>query len=116
MAGPRWCRLDVDYFSNPKSARAGRDGRLLHLAAICYCASQETDGHITSEILPMLLRQAGVSKAAVARLVHVGLLVPVGDGFEVHDYLAMQDSRATIDLRRKKKAERMKKWRADHDV
>jgi hypothetical protein len=116
MAGPRWCKLDVDYFANPKSARAGRDGRLLHLAAICYCASQETDGHITAEIVPVLLRQAGVSKGAVARLVHVGLLVPVGDGFEVHDYLAMQDSRATIELRRKRKAERMKKWRADRDV
>jgi hypothetical protein len=116
MAGPRWCKLDVDYFTNPKSARAGRDGRLLHLAAICYCASQETDGHITTEIMPVLLRHAGVSKAAVTRLVRVGLLVPVDDGFQVHDYLAMQDSRAMIELRRKKKAERMKKWRADRDV
>lgn len=116
MAGPRWCRLDVDYFSNPKSARAGRDGRLLHLAAICYCASQETDGHITAEIVPVLLRQAGVSKAAVSRLVHVGLLVPVGDGFQVHDYLAMQDSRDIIELRRKNKRERMRNWRESRDV
>jgi len=66
--------------------------------------------------VPVLLRQAGVPKGAVTRLVHVGLLVPVGDGFQVHDYLAMQDSRAVIELRRKNKRERMRNWRENRDL
>jgi hypothetical protein len=114
MAGPRWVRLDVDYFTNPKMARAGKDGRALHMASICHAGGQLTDGHITTELVPSLCALAGVRPAAVGRLVAIGLWVPVSDGYLIHDYLAMQDSRLKVETKRKQAAERLAKWKADH--
>ena len=116
MAGTRWVRLDVEYFGNPKMARAGKDGRLLHLASMCHAGAHLTDGHVAAELVGPLCKLAGVRAATVDRLVKVGLWVPVDGGYLIHDYLAMQDSRATVELRRKNKAERMTKWRAEKSM
>jgi len=116
MAGTRWIRLDVEYFGNPKMARAGKDGRLLHLASMCHAGAHLTDGHIAGELVATLCQQAGVRPVTVDRLVNVGLWVPVDDGFLIHDYLAMQDSRLKVESKRKAAAERIAKWRADHGM
>ena len=116
MAGTRWVRLDVEYFTNPKMARAGKDGRLLHLASLCHAGAHLTDGHITTEIVPALCKLAGVKPLTVPRLVQVGLWVPVSDGYLIHDYLGMQDSRLKVESRRKSTAERLAKWRAEHGM
>ena len=41
MSGTRWVRLDADYFRNPKVLAAGRDGRDLHLASICWMEGKD---------------------------------------------------------------------------
>lgn len=100
VAGTRWVRLDVGYFAHPKVLEAGRDGRDLHLASICYSGGFLTDGYIASSAIPRLLAEAGVRRSAVDRAVGAGLWLPNGAGFAVHDYTAMQDSRADVERER----------------
>ena len=59
---------------------------------------------------------AHAQQAHVEALVLARLWVPNGDGYLVHDYLAMQDSRAKVLAKRQATAERLAKWRAEHAV
>jgi hypothetical protein len=110
MAGPRWVRLDVDYFRNPKAIAAGRDGRDLHLASICWVGGQLTDGEIPSNALPTILRDAGVRSSAVGRVVAAGLWVPNGDGFHLHDFVAMNGTRAEVESERARYLDRQRRY------
>jgi len=114
MAGPRWVRLDVDYFRNPKALAAGRDGRALHLASICYTAAQLTDGAIAATALGSVLHDAGVGPRAADRLVAAGLWIPTADGYLIHDYTAMNGTRAQVDARIEAARKRKAKWMAEH--
>jgi len=116
MAGPRWVRLDVEYFHNPKTSGVTPVAQVLHLASICWAGAHLTDGHIPAHIVPQLRTAARAKPEHVAQLVAARLWIPVGDGFEIHDYLAMQDSREQVERRRKRTAERITKWRADRDM
>lgn len=111
MAGAQWVRIDVDYLANPKVRRAGRDGALLHLAAIGYLAAHELDdGLLPAEAPPVLAPLAYVKSAepVIARLAAAGLWHPSMDGgYVVHDYDAMNGSRSeAAAARRRKRAER----------
>lgn len=104
MAGPRWIRLDLDYFANPKTLSAGRDGRDLHLASLCWVGRYLTDGLIPPEAVEAIARDAGLvsrSRArAVERVQDAGLWVPNGAGWEVHDFVEMNGSRADVEHER----------------
>lgn len=110
MAGTRWVRLDVDYFRNRKALAAGRDGRDLHLASICWVGGQLTDGHIPSTALPTILGDAGVRSSAVNRVVAAGLWVPNGDGFHLHDYVEMNGTRAEVEQERAAYLDRQRRY------
>jgi hypothetical protein len=76
MAGAAWVRLDTGYFSNPKILRAGTDGALLHLAAICYLGAHELDsGVLPAEALELVAAAARVKRPydLVRRLVDLRL-------------------------------------------
>jgi len=111
MAGNRWVRLDADYFTNPKTLAAGRDGRALHLASICWVARHLTDGHIPSEALDTILHSAGVKRSTVDAVVHSGLWTPNGVGYVVHDYLESNPSRADVEREREQWRQRQKRRR-----
>lgn len=96
MARARWVRLDVEYFRHPRPRAAGRDGRDLHLASICWVAAQLTDGHIPADCVGVILSDAGVKRPAVDRAVAAGLWVPNGDGFDIRDYLDRNPSRDSV--------------------
>lgn len=121
MAGTRWVRLDVDYFRNVKALSAGRDGRDLHLASICWVGGQLTDGQIPTNALPTILRDAGVRPSAVNLVVAAGLWVPNGDGFHLHDFVEMNGTRADVEheraayLERQRRYNRKRQRRADDD-
>ena len=93
MSGAQWVRLDVGYLSNPKVRRAGRDGALLHLAAICYLADHELDdGLLPPEAVAVLTPLAYVRHvdAVVERLVKAELWHPsLAGGYLIHDYDAL---------------------------
>ncbi len=101
-----WVKLDDQFFRHPKAVEAGRDGRDLYIASLCYCGSALTDGVIPGRALRILAADAEIDDAAEAaeRLVAVGLWVRTSTGFMVHDYhdynptkervLATRDARA----------------------
>lgn len=114
MAGTRWVRLDVEYFTNAKTMSVTPTAQVLHLASICWSATQLTDGHLPPDAVAMLLRVTRARRSHVAELCRVHLWHPLEDGWIIHDYLAMQDSRARVEQKRKLATERLAKWKAEH--
>lgn len=111
MAGTRWIRLDVAYFRNPKALEAGRDGRALHLASICWSGAELTDGRIPPSALPTVLHDAGVGRRAVDLVVDSGLWIPNGSGYVIHDYADMNPTRADVEADRQEWRERQRRYR-----
>lgn len=113
MAGNRWVRLDVDYFSNPKTLEAGPLGRAAHLASICWVGRHLTDGEIPAQAIPMILRDAGAPRKATELLIGAGLWVPNGgSSLELHDFVEMNGSRADVEAEREAWRERQRRARA----
>jgi hypothetical protein len=116
MAGSRWIRLDVDYFHNPKVLTAGRDGRDLHLASICWVGRYLTDGHIPAEAFDQIAHDAGLDKRQRGRAldgsINAGLWVPNGHGFELHDFTVMNGTRAEVDRERDAWRDRQRRYRS----
>jgi hypothetical protein len=121
MAGTRWVKIDVSYLRNPKLTAVSAPARLLHLASICWCADQLTDGHIPRRILIGLAHEAGIAKTwaerRAAELEQAGLWEPNGraGGWEVHDFALMnpQALRAAVEKERQRWRDRQAKRRTD---
>lgn len=123
-----WIRLDEDYFDHPKLAEAGPLASWLNTKAIGYCNRYLTDGKVPRPIALTLVSWDDVSPLQSAyhsdamtstmvngqlieRLVECGLWDEVDGGYQIHDYLDFQPSRAKVLSERA--AERLKKeqWR-----
>jgi hypothetical protein len=111
VAGANWVRLDSGYFRNPKVRAAGRDAMVLHLAAICWCGDQSTNGHVPAAAVSMVLYDAGSKRSAVDDAVSAGLWVPNGDGFVLHDFDVMNGWQSAAQLQRDRQRERQRRWR-----
>jgi len=120
VAGSRWVRLDVDYFHNPKVLAAGRDGRDLHLASICWVGSQLTDGVIPAQVVPILIHDARIrgqvhAQSAIDAVCAAGLWIPNGDGFHLHDFTNMNGTRLDAERERERWRENQRRHRARGD-
>lgn len=119
MAGYRWARLDLGYFSNPKIADLSPHAKLLHLASILYCAEQMTDGKVSRVALRTCADRAGIRRDSRTRrcteLVASGLWHENGDGWVLHDFEAMnpQAMRAVVERDRELARERQRRRRGD---
>jgi hypothetical protein len=106
MAGTRWVRLDVDYFTNPKTVAAGLNGRALHLASIAWCGQQLTDGHIPAAAVATIAHLAGIPTRSVpgtvTRVVAAGLWQQTEHDFYVKDYLEVNPSKAKVEAERER--------------
>jgi hypothetical protein len=104
-----WVRLDDQIPRNQKILNAGPAACWLWVCAIAHCQSQLTDGFVSSEVLPMI----GVTGAPRVRrlaetLVSVGLFDKADGGYQVHDYLVHNPSRAEVLQKRSTDLERKK--------
>jgi hypothetical protein len=116
MAGPRWIKLDVDYFGNPKVLAAGRDGMLLHLASMAHCGRFLTDGWLTGDAVAEMARSLRLPIGrTVDRVVAAGLWLPVDDGWQLHDFTAMNGTRAQVEARIEATRKRKREWAARHE-
>lgn len=117
MAGHRWFRLDTGYFQNPKIIGLGRPAILLHLALIAYCAEHLTDGYVTADAITSRSGIAriplGSRSRARSELIAAGLLEANGEGWIVHDFLAMNPhlERAAIEAERQRWRDRKRDQR-----
>ena len=110
-------RLDDGWLDNPKLVQAGTLASLLYTAAITYANRHLTDGFVPAGILRRLVDWEGISEhdqpvtsqALGDRLVATGLWHEVEGGFEIHDYLAFQPTRAEVETRRNEVSKSRKK-------
>lgn len=105
-----WVKLDDRFPSHRKIALLSDRAFRLHVAAICWCAENLTDGRITDRELTLVTRVRGV-KATAKQLEDAGLWDRTDDGWAIHDYLDYNPSRDQVLADRKKNAERQEKFR-----
>lgn len=70
---------------------------------LSYCSDKMTDGHVDRKAARYLLRAAGEE---IDALIEAGLLTETGDGYQVHDYLAHNNSRDQIMHKRQREKRR----------
>lgn len=108
-----WVRFEDRFPAHPKVARLSDKAFRIHVAAICWCSANLTDGHITADLLPLAIGRQRVPKAAVAELVTAGLWEPDGaNGYRVHDFTDYQPSRERVLAQRRADADRQARQRA----
>lgn len=98
-----WVKLSDTFAEDPRLEDAGADALALHVAALCYCARQLTDGRVPTKAARRLW-SVDDPAATIARLVDVGLWRELDDGYELVDYLVDQRSREHVEEVRAKRA------------
>jgi hypothetical protein len=93
--------MDDRLRTHPKIVRAGLSGWLF-VCGIWYCCEHLTDGLIPREAVPMLAPGLPTPEKHAARLVEIGLWREHADGYEVHDFLEWNKSRAEVGVSRSK--------------
>lgn len=104
-----WVRYDDTFPDHPKVMRTGRDSLAVmgaHVVASCYAAKHETDGFVPDEYL-----RRHVPGRIIGHLLTVGLLEKVEAGFQVHDFLDFNPSKAQRNASRNAVTERVKRHR-----
>lgn len=107
-----WVKVDDQFFFKPRSRQAGKDGRALFWAGLCFCAANRTNGRIVHGALPLVAAMAEVEQDIAHLLVNVGLWSKDDEGFEVIDYLKFNPSREQLDAERAAGAERQAQSRS----
>lgn len=105
-----WVKLDDRFPSHRKIALLSDRAFRLHVAAICWCAENLTDGRIADRELTLITRVRGV-KATAKQLEDAGLWDRADNGWVIHDYLDYNPSRDQVLAERKKNAARQEAFR-----
>lgn len=106
-----WVKLDDQFHTHPKIQAAGRDGRDLWLAGLCYSSANLTDGIIPKTAVPIIAAMAGVKPSVAKRVVDAGLWEDEGATFRVHDYLEHQSSKEKVEAERARTRQRKERFR-----
>lgn len=102
-----WVKVDDKAWSHPKFTDLSGNAVRLWLFALCWCNQQETDGNIPRGALRVL----GGSPKDARALVSAGLWKVTDAGWEVHDFLQYQPSRAQRNAQREGIRNRVAKHR-----
>jgi len=109
-----WVRIDDALPDHPKILKAGIEGAWLHVCGLAYCSRYLTNGVVPDEAVGGLLRgqksPAACNRLAI-RLVEAGLWKRCEGGFEIHDYLSYNPSKADIEAKREATRERVSRSR-----
>jgi hypothetical protein len=93
-----WARFDDGAPDHPKVASLTDPAHRLWFNGVCYATRMLTDGHIPANIVPRLYPRRAAQLAR--ELVAAGLWHVAGTGFDIHDYLTYQPTRADVLARR----------------
>lgn len=107
-----YAKFDDGFADHPKHRPLSHGAFRLHVSGILHCARWLTDGLITAEVLPDIMR--GFRAQYARELVERGLWLErmPGELYEIRDYLQWNDSREKVEQRRGKNAQRLAEWRA----
>ena len=114
-----WVRIDDHTDELPKIAEVGPLGFSLWVAGLAYCNRNLTDGAIPRRVAHTLMCFEGITDngeevtggKVAAMLVEAGMWERTADGYQVHDYLEYQESRARILEKREEAKLRMQHGR-----
>jgi hypothetical protein len=96
-----WVKIDDKAWAHPKLASLSGNAVRLWVFALCWCNQQETDGAVPKSCLRVL----GGSNKDAQELVSAGLWHPTETGWDIHDFLVYQPSKAQLAAQREAKAE-----------
>jgi hypothetical protein len=109
-----WVRLDDDFHQHPKILNAWRhDPASIGLAtlALSWSGRYLTDGQIPRSFVDQWFEAPFDRNRAIQALEAAGVWVPNDDGWQIHDYLAYQDSREQILAKRQAESARKQRGR-----
>ncbi len=102
-------KFDDGIPDQPKFITAGPVACWLWFCGVLYCRRALTDGFIPTKKVPTLVVGLPQPYKHAITLVNVGLWETAEDGFQVHDYLDWNPSKATVEDYRKRDKERKHK-------
>lgn len=91
-----WANLDDQFPDHPKVVNLSHGAFRLHVAGICHSSRYLTDGRIDASVVPRLISRYKPAMLAELTAGDRPLWVPVVGGYEIHDYLEWNRSRAEI--------------------
>jgi hypothetical protein len=111
-----WVRLDEHALNHVKLLALSDGAFRLWVEGLAHCQKHLTDGTISSDVL------RGFRYARPSRIIELTRSVesaaplwsPVPGGFEVHDYLAWNDDKATVMRKRERARDRMQRLRGSN--
>jgi hypothetical protein len=106
-----WARFADDYLGNPKLASLSTAAIALDMASIIYSARDLRDGHLTDHDVRVIAALLHLRRwePATDELVVVHRWIVVPGGWEIHDYLDYQPSRAKVLAERAAAAQRKRR-------
>lgn len=107
-----YLNLDDDFAQHDKIDALSDGAFRLHVAGLCHVAKNLTDGFIDKRRIPRLM--PNYRSGYLAELTDASIWVPAPGGFNIHDYLDWNKSKAWWDEKREKDAKRKAEWRASH--
>lgn len=106
-------KFDDGIPDNPKHIAAGAQACWLWFCSVLYCRRALTDGFIPKAKVPTLSIGLSSPFKYAARLVEVGLWDDAMGGYQVHDYLEWNPSKAVVEEYRRKDKERKHRQNPD---
>jgi hypothetical protein len=106
-----WVRLDDQFPNHAKIMSVGSDAFRLHVTAMCWSATQLTDGAVPTTATRQLGWFCADLKQATAELETAGLWDAAPGGWTIHDYLDYNPSREQVLKERTDAKERMRNKR-----
>lgn len=105
-------RIDEEFPDHPKVVDLTDRAFRLHITALCFCAQNLTDGHISKRTLTVLRAKTNATGKHIGELVNASLWDAASDGYVIHDYLDKNDTSGDIKRKRDEAKERMRRLRA----
>ncbi len=112
-----YVKIEDGIFRNPKVVSVSSGAKLLYVASICYSGSSLTDGFVPFNAVRMIAADAALPSSAkpVKELVSVGLWKEAAGGYQVHDYLAYNESSEKVQAKKEAARERMNARRSQNE-
>jgi hypothetical protein len=99
-----WVAVDDNFVEHEKVSAISDRAFRLHMAALCYCGRNLTDGRLSDKAVRVLKAIVDGTPRHVRELVTAGLWRESGNSYEVHDYLEHNPSAEEVkELRRKRR-------------
>lgn len=107
-----WLRIDDRVRTHPKIAEAGPSAAWLWFCGICYCREHLTDGFIPKSAVSSLAMNLQSPWRHARRLVEVKLWEDALGGYQVHDFLDWNPSKADVIATRATEQDRKQRERS----